>query len=131
VRKVATIPFQPYAAASYLRRRPRPHLQLLADDDIIDYHPALAMPDGAWLRAHVPGGTARVIVRTPLAARAAAEAGAGVALLAPYLGARLRQLQGPPLRRDVYLVFHRSLQKTARIRLVSIFLEECLTAALA
>jgi DNA-binding transcriptional LysR family regulator len=132
VRKVATIPFQPYAAASYLRRRPRPEFQLLPDDDIVDYHPALSMPDGAWLRAHVPEGVARIIVRTPLAARAAAEAGAGVALLAPYLGTRLRLLHGgAPLQRDVYLVFHRSLQKTARIRLVSDFLEHCLTTELA
>ena len=81
------------------------------------------MPDSAWLHTHIPAGTARVVVRTPLAARAAAEAGAGVALLAPYLSRGLRLLRGPPLQRDVYLVFHRSLQKTARIRLVATFLE--------
>lgn len=127
VRKLATIPFQPYAGVSYLRRRPRAELRLLPDDDIVDYHPSLGMPDAAWLRAHIPAGATRVIVRTPLAARAAAEAGAGVALLASYLSRGLRLLHGgPPMRRDLYLVFHRSLQKTARIRLVGDFLASCI-----
>jgi DNA-binding transcriptional LysR family regulator len=130
VRKLATIPFQPYAGASYLKRRPRPDCRLLPDDDVVDYHPSLAMPDGAWLRAHVPSGIARVIVRTPLAAKAAAEAGAGVALLAFYLAGNLKLLKGgPPMNRDLYLVFHRSLQRVARIRLVSTFLEECVASA--
>ncbi|HEX4381454.1 MAG TPA: LysR family transcriptional regulator [Myxococcales bacterium] len=131
VRKLATIPFQPYADSSYLRRRPRAGDRLLPDDDLIDYHPSLSMPDAVWLREHIPLGVARVIVRTPLTAQAAARSGAGVALLAPYLGVGLRLLHGAPaLRRDLFLVFHRSLRKTMRIRLVSDFLEECISGAL-
>jgi DNA-binding transcriptional LysR family regulator len=130
VRRVGSVAFAPYASAAYLAARPRPGDALRADDDVVAYHEEQAgWPESAWLRRHLPQGAARVRVRTPLAVRAAVAAGGGVGLLAPYLaeGAGLRQLGGaPPLVRDLFLVYHRALRRTARVQVVSRFLLECL-----
>jgi DNA-binding transcriptional LysR family regulator len=71
----------------------------------------------------------RVRVRTPLAVRAAVEAGAGVGLLSRYVagGPALRRLGGaPPLVRDLYLVYHRAMRGTARVQIVGRFVVDCL-----
>jgi DNA-binding transcriptional LysR family regulator len=72
----------------------------------------------------------QVRVRTPLAVRAAVVGGAGVGLLAPYLaeGTSLRRLSGAPLVRELFLVYHRALRRTARVQVVSRFVLECLGA---
>jgi DNA-binding transcriptional LysR family regulator len=130
VRKVASLPFQPYASARYLAEHPRPGDVLLPSEDVVAYHEELSgWPEAAWLRRHLPQGRVRVRVRTPLAVRAAVMAGAGVGVLTPYVAddPSLRRLGGAPaLVRDLYLVYHRSLRRTARIQIVSRFILECL-----
>jgi len=131
VRRIARVPFQPYAAAGYLARRPRDGDALLPGDDLVDYHEDLAgAPESVWLRRHVPEGRVRVRVRTALAIRAGVAAGAGVGLLSPYVAADpdLRRLAAPALVRDLFLVTHRALRRTARIQIVSRFVVECLKA---
>jgi DNA-binding transcriptional LysR family regulator len=103
---------------------------LLPTEDVVAFHEDLASsPEAAWMRRHLPLGRVRVRVRMPLAVRAAVVAGAGVGLLSPYLAGdpMLRRLGGaPPLVRDLYLVHHRSLHRTARLQIVSRFVLECL-----
>jgi len=130
VRRVTRVPFEPYASARYLAERPRSAEALLPSDDVVGYHEEQAgWPETAWFRRHLPQGRVRVRVRTPLAVRAAVLAGAGVGLLAPYLAADagLRKLAGaPPLVRELFLVYHRSLRRTARVQIVSRFVLDCL-----
>lgn len=130
VRKVASVPFEPYASARYLSERPRAGNVLLPAEDVVALHEDLAgSPETAWLKRHLPQGRVRVRVRMPLAVRAAVQAGAGVGLLPPYLAddPGLRPLGGaPPLLRDLYLVHHRSLHRTARLQIASRFVLECL-----
>jgi DNA-binding transcriptional LysR family regulator len=130
VRLVARVPFAPYASEAYLRERPREGAALLDGDDVVALHEALAdQPESRWLRALAPLARVRVRVRTTLALQAAVVAGAGVGVLPEYLGehpalAPLR-VRGPLLEREVYLVFHRALRGTARVRLASRFAAEC------
>jgi DNA-binding transcriptional LysR family regulator len=130
VRKVASVPFEPYASTRYLSERPRAGNVLVPTEDVVAFHEDLAgAPESAWLRRHLPQARVRVRVRLPLAVRAAVVSGAGVGLLSPYLAGdpTLRPLGGsPPLVRDLYLVHHRSLHRTARIQIVSRFVLECL-----
>jgi DNA-binding transcriptional LysR family regulator len=130
IRRVARVPFEPYAAASYLAERPRGGDVLLPGDDLVDFHEDLAAaPESAWLRRRVPEGHVRVRVRTPLAIRAAVLAGAGVGLLSPYVAedpALHRLATTAPLVRDLFLVYHRALRRTARVQIVARFVVECL-----
>jgi DNA-binding transcriptional LysR family regulator len=132
VRKVASVSFEPYASPSYLAECPRHGDVLLPTEGLVGYHEELsAWPEVAWLRRQVPQGKVQVRVRTPLAVRAAVVGGAGVGLLAPYLavGTSLRRLSGaPPLVRELFLVYHRALRRTARVQVVSRFVMECLGA---
>jgi DNA-binding transcriptional LysR family regulator len=130
VRRLARVPFEPYAARAYLAERPRAGDALLGDDDLVDYHEDLSgSPESAWLKRRAPEGLVRVRVRTPLAVREAIAAGAGVGMLAPYLAAdpALRKLAADaPLVRDLFLVYHRALRRTARVQIVARFVAECL-----
>jgi DNA-binding transcriptional LysR family regulator len=135
VRKLASVPFAPYASEAYLAARPREPQVVLPADDVVALHEDMTgSPEVAWLRRHMPQARIRVRVRTPLGTLAAIAAGAGVGLLAPYLGANpgLRRLGGvPPLVRDMFLVHHRSVRRTARVQIVGRFLAECVRGALA
>jgi DNA-binding transcriptional LysR family regulator len=122
VRKLISVPFSPCASPAYLKRRPRPGLSLLSDEELIVFQGSQL--ELSWLRAHVPQGLVRVRVRTPLAIRDAVAAGLGVGLLAPYLSKGLRTLGAAPLMRDMFLVFHRAYRDLARIRLVGDFLAD-------
>jgi DNA-binding transcriptional LysR family regulator len=132
VRKLASVPFGLYASARYLAERPREGAAALSTEDVVALHEELSgSPESAWLRRHLPLARVRVRVRTPLAVRAAVLAGAGAGLLAPYLAAdpALRPLGAPRLVRDLYLVYHRSLRRVARVQAVTRFVVECLKAA--
>ena len=129
-RRLAVVPFSLYASTSYLAGRPRAGDAVLPTEDLVALHEDFTTsPDFAWLRRHLPEARVRVRVRSPLGIRAAVLAGAGAGLLAPYLGEdpTLRRLVGPPpLVRELYLVYHRTLRRTARVQIVSRFLSECL-----
>lgn len=131
VRRVARVPFALYATATYLRDRPRTAGALVVpDDDVVALHESFAeSPESLWIRANASRARVRVRVRNTMALQAALMSGAGIGLLPDYLGEHptLRRLgDEPALFRDLYLVFHRALRTTARMRLVARFALECL-----
>jgi DNA-binding transcriptional LysR family regulator len=130
MRRLAAVPFAPYASARYLRAHPRASgAGLLAGDELVALHESMGgSPEAAWLRANAPQLRVRVRVLSTLALRAALLAGAGVGLLPDYLGAHpeLRQLGGGAvLHRDLFLVHHRALRGAERVRLVAAFVADC------
>jgi DNA-binding transcriptional LysR family regulator len=130
MRRLATVPFAPYASPRYLRGRPRdPGAAIVAGDELVALHESLeSSPDSAWLRAHAPQHRVRVRVHTQLALRSALLAGAGVGLLPDYLGdvPGLRRLgTGPALERDLFLVYHRALRGAERVQIVARFVASC------
>lgn len=96
-----------------------------APDALIAYDAALsALPEAQWLARHA--GERRVAFRanTAQAQLAAAVAGFGVALLPSWLAALEpdlvpRPAADPPLTREAWLVMHRDLRDTPRVRAVA------------
>jgi DNA-binding transcriptional LysR family regulator len=130
MRRLAAVPFAPYASPRYLRDHPRERgAGIVAGDELVALHESLeSSPESAWLRAHTSRQRVRVRVRTPLALRSALLAGAGVGLLPDYLGDApgLRRLgAGAVLHRDLFLVYHRALRGAERVRLVARFVASC------
>ncbi len=130
MRRLAAVPFAPYASPRYLRGHPRePGAGIVGGDELVALHESLeSSPDSAWLRAHAPHHRVRVRVRTQLALRAALLAGAGVGILPDYLGddPGLRRLgAGPVLERDLFLVYHRALRSAERVQVVARFAASC------
>jgi DNA-binding transcriptional LysR family regulator len=131
MRRLASVPFSPYASPRYLKEHPREAgASLLPGDDLVALHESMdASPEGSWLQAHAPRQRVRVRVHASLALREALLAGAGVGILPDYLGEHpgLRRIgSGPILHRDLFLVFHRALRNAERLRIVSRFVLECL-----
>lgn len=130
VRTVARTPFSLYATPQYLRDHPRPRGALLGpEDELVALHEQQTGPlESEWLRANSNGARLRVRVRSPLAMQEAVLASAGIGLLPRYLGEHpsLRRIGDPLLVRPIYLVSHRALARTARLRLGIRFVEECL-----
>jgi DNA-binding transcriptional LysR family regulator len=130
LRRLASVPFAPYASVRYLRGRPRePGGALVPGDELVAMHESLeGSPEAAWLRANAPQQRVRVRVRTTLALREALVAGAGVGLLPDYLGEHpeLRALgAGPVLHRDLFLVYPRAMRSAERVRTVARFVTAC------
>jgi len=130
IRRLASVPFSAYASPTYLAAHPRePGAMLVPGDELVTLHESLqGSPEGAWLAAQAARHPIRIRVRTPLAVRSALLADAGVGLLAQYLGnlPGLRPLgTGPVLRRDLFLVYHRSLRSSERVRAVARFVTGC------
>lgn len=126
VRRVGAVPFGLYASARYLRDRPAAAAG--APEDLVGLHESMdESPESRWLRARFPGVRVRVRVRSTLAIQAAVLAGAGAGVLPDYLATdpALRPLGPPEVRRDVYLVYHRALRGSPRIRAVGRFAADC------
>ena len=129
IRRVATVPFGLYASARYLRDHPRAAAGV--PEDVVALHESMeGSPESAWLREALPGARVRVRVRSTLALRAAVLAGAGAGVLPDYLAAdpTLRPLRPAAVKRDVFLVHHRALRASARVRAVGKFVADCLAA---
>jgi DNA-binding transcriptional LysR family regulator len=94
----------------------------LAQRDVISWGAESRIAAADWLRQHVP--EERVIYRTSsiMNQLAAASDGVGLALLPCYLGdghpGLVRALQAPvgELTRELWIVTHADLRKTARVR---------------
>jgi DNA-binding transcriptional LysR family regulator len=130
IRRVATVPFGLYASARYLKEHPR-----AADgspDDLVALHESMDEgPESVWLRTRFPAVPVRVRVRSTLAVQAAVLAGAGAGMLPDYLAdlSSLRALGPPAVQRDLYLVFHRALRASERVRIVGRFVAEAVSAS--
>jgi len=130
MRRIAAVPFSPYASPRYLRKHPRtPGQGLVPGDEVVAMHESVTAPEAVWLRAHAKQHLVRIRVRTPLALRSALLAGAGVGILPDYLGDApgLRRLGSDPvLHRDLFLVYHRAQRAVERVRIVARFVVECI-----
>jgi DNA-binding transcriptional LysR family regulator len=122
-RKLTDIRWCFYGSTGYLGTHKAPRrLQDIGRHKLIGWGEAMQPTKAAaWLSKHVP--TSSICYRTgsPVNQFLAAKAGMGLALLPCYLGdgdrALIRVLSPlPDLRTELWLVTHRSLKETARIR---------------
>ena len=62
MRRLASVPFSPYASPRYLKEHPREAgASLLPGDDLVALHESMdASPEGSWLQAHAPRQRVRV-----------------------------------------------------------------------
>jgi DNA-binding transcriptional LysR family regulator len=121
-RKVADIAWAVYGSPVYfsLRRKPR-QITDLGGHDFIGWDGGVGLDGARWLTKAVP--LASVVYRSssPINHLMAAKAGTGLALLPCYLGDAEPELArvGEPigeLARELWLITHKDLQKTARVR---------------
>jgi len=132
IRRVGTVPFGLYASESYVEECPRTAAG--SPDDLVALHESMdETPESVWLRQRLPTARVRVRVRSTLALRAAVLAGAGAGILPDYLAAdpALRLLRPAAVRRDVFLVYHRALRTSARVRAAGRFVVDCFASRLA
>lgn len=87
-------------------------------------------PETRWFRSQAPKAKTVLRLNSVLGLAAAAKAGVGVAMIPCFLGAKedLVRLRPPvpELKRTISLVFHRDLQKTARVRALIDFITDML-----
>lgn len=130
-RRVGTFAYGLYAARGYLARHPVGAGEFdLSGHSICGYDDSLAnSPQEIWLRRQLGRRGATMRTNSPYALYAAVSAGLGLGVL-PCIACDgnddLVRLDGPePLApREVWLVVHRDLRRTARIRAVIDFLDE-------
>ncbi|HKE19363.1 MAG TPA: LysR family transcriptional regulator [Kofleriaceae bacterium] len=120
-RKVAEVPLGLYAAPAYVERHGRPPASMRGHQVLAFEAGEHAVPETRWLERRAAG--ARVVLRSDsrLVLAAAAEAGAGIALLPCYLAdgkalLALASADGPPPPRPVWLAAHRDLARAPAVR---------------
>jgi DNA-binding transcriptional LysR family regulator len=122
-RKIADVQWSFFAATTYLKRRGTPRrLADLGSHDLIGFaDTAPQTKAGAWLSRQVPRTTFGFRASGFVSQYVAARAGLGIALLPVYLAADDKDLM-PVLGRlsdlvtEMWIVTHRSLKDTARVR---------------
>ncbi|HUJ26893.1 MAG TPA: LysR family transcriptional regulator [Myxococcales bacterium] len=125
-RKVGRFGLTLYASEAYLARRGMPppldgH-ELIDDDEEQSW-----APDVKWSRALTAGARIAARMQTWQGRTAAAEAGAGIAVLPCYLGdasMSLRRVSDEVVHYDLWLLVHRELRQVARIRVVQEFVAQ-------
>ena len=130
-RRISEVAIALYAAPSYLRRTGarrslEKHTWVGLDDSLASTTVA------QWMERELKGAAVRTRTDTISAAARAAVAGLGVAALPCYLGDRtpqLRRLSKPiaSMSTELWLVTHKDLQKTARVRAVMDWLANVLS----
>lgn len=130
-RKVATIAWTLYGAVAALDRRGTPSgpaalpgalPRALKDHALIGWESGEpAIPAEDWLAQQAPGEAFVLRTASVLTQAAAAAAGIGLAMLPCFVGDAmpgLRRVLPPPpeLARELWLLTHRDLQRTARVR---------------
>jgi len=125
-RKVATLEFGVYGATAYLDRTDRPRGEKdLARHAWVGFDASLERtPETRWLLER--DVTFAIRANSPVAVYAATAAGNGLAAIASFFAARYPQLERvlPDVAlpsRDVWLVTHRDLARSARVRALSEF----------
>lgn len=122
-RKIADIRWSFFAARDYLKRHGTPkHLSDFSGHDLIGWaDPAPQTKAGAWLSRHATHATIGFRANGFVSQYVAARAGLGIALLPVYLAAEDDDVV-PVLGRltdlvtEMWIVTHRSLKDTARVR---------------
>jgi DNA-binding transcriptional LysR family regulator len=130
-RKLSDVAFRLYASPAYLGRR---RAVDLAGDAFLGFDESLASaPQERWLARIAPDR--RVVFRcnSTAALLAAAEVGAGVAVLPCFVADRdpsLVRVDGPePVPHELWLLVHGDLRRTPRVRAVIEWLDELVAAA--
>ncbi|MDY0871512.1 LysR family transcriptional regulator [Dongia rigui] len=125
IRKVGTLCYRLYGSSAYLSA----HRQ--SDRDFIGFDEGLDdLPQQVWLKAQM-GDKPMVLRSNDLGVQAeAAAAGIGLAVL-PAFAAKAHQLKAadpkaPVFMRDIWLTFHRDLQKNAAVKATAAFLATCM-----
>ena len=128
-RRIGTMTFGFYASAEYVSKHTETNFEFIAYDEAMD-----KLPQQQWLKRFA--GTRPVVLRaSELEAQvAAASAGLGVAILPNFIAegnGRLSRIDVPtaPMKRDIWLVAHRDVRRSALARAVMQFLIECFASA--
>lgn len=127
--RVCTAAVGVYGATKYLARRPTADLGAL---DWVGWQVGSSMGFAAWMRREVPDARVALRVSAGWALRDAVDAGCGVALLPCALGDaqrawhRLRVV--PEAAAPLWILTHKDLKTTARVRVVRDFLADALRA---
>jgi DNA-binding transcriptional LysR family regulator len=131
IRRVGTYASALYASASYLDAHPRAASG--SPEDVVMLHESMDQsPESVWLRQRFPRAAIRVRARSTLAVRAAIVAGVGAGVLPDYLAGDpvLRRIAPAEVRREAFVVFHRALRGSARVREAGRFLAACFATRL-
>lgn len=129
-RRLAEVASALYGSPRYLAARGRPAGgEGLLGHAVLAYEESLAeVPEYRWLAAHAIRAERVLRTNSVLVQLQAAQAGLGLALLPCYLaeGAGLERVLpiAAGVRRELWLVVHADLQRTARIRAVMAFLAD-------
>ncbi|MBB5017196.1 DNA-binding transcriptional LysR family regulator [Chitinivorax tropicus] len=131
IRRLGVVANRFYAHPDYLASQGEPYtLGDLAGHDMVGFSDMLSSYEMVWLNQHIPANT-RYVLKTnhAMTAMQFVSAGGGIALLPDYVATL-----NPALKvvcpetvihlRDIWLVMHRDLAKTARIRALADFLIE-------
>jgi DNA-binding transcriptional LysR family regulator len=124
-RKVGTIRYRLFASQAYLSNVPVEERRYILFD-----LPLQDLPQQKWLYSIIPGDLVVVLRSNELAIQAAAAAaGAGIAILPDFLGAREGLVDADELRRhfdrEVWLTWHEDLRGQPAISAVAEFLSSC------
>lgn len=119
-RKLNDIRWALYASKSYLKKQPAPKRTAdLAAHSVIGWVDARTRA-ADWLAANVPSPAMQIRTSGPVNQFVAAREGLGIALLPTYLanGSELDRVLGPlkDLTTELWIVTHKSLKDTARVR---------------
>src|SRR5438552_4920217 len=122
-RRIGRVVYGLYAAPAYPKKPPN-QWQFIAYEASLDH-----VPEQNWLRSFAKGR--RIVFRSnDIASQlSAARAGIGIAALPRFLvegDAQLAALpvEGIPMSRDIYLVIHADMQRSAAVRTVMTFISE-------
>jgi len=124
IRKLATLGLALYCKRGYVDKRDPKTWEFIVYDDSLD-----SAPQQQWLRAFAANRKIAFRSNDIECQRAAVRAGMGIAILPCYFGDRDRALQRLasdelPITRDLWLVVHDDLRRSATIRTVLDFLVE-------
>jgi DNA-binding transcriptional LysR family regulator len=130
-RKLADVPWALFASRSYVSNRGQPErLEDVNKHDVIGFGGLIAEhPAARWLRSVAPDGRIAAICTTTPALVLAVKSGAGLAPLPVVVAAEepdLVRLLGsaPAVTLQYYLVFHRDMRRTPRVRAFCDFVTE-------
>jgi DNA-binding transcriptional LysR family regulator len=116
-----------YGSSDYLARRASTRLDAL---DWIGWAPESEMAFARWMRAHVPSARVALRVSAGWGLREAVDAGAGVALVPCALGDTRQNWRRialvPEAATPLWVLTHRDLRTTARVRVLRDFLVDAL-----
>jgi len=127
-RKLGAVGWSVYASPRYLAQRGRPRVrEAFVGHDVVGFNGDLAgCPGARWLAEHA--GAARVAARCNdlVTAVRAAEAGFGLAIVPNIVGheAAAERVLANVIMVDAWLVMHKQVQKSARVRAVADFVVE-------